>query len=682
MILALFLMGCRAEPAVKIDDIGDAAGDTAEDCPGGTEVCNGIDDDCDGEVDEDVTNTWYDDADADGYGNPASVEQACEQPGGTVATGNDCDDLDPDRWPGNPEVCDGVDNNCDGQVDEGVANIYFADADGDGYGDPGASAYACADAAGYVSNDADCDDTTEGANPGANETCDEIDNDCDGEVDDGVLTTYYADFDGDFWGKDDATQDACALPTGYSEDNGDCDDADGTIHPFAEEICDGLDQDCDGVADNGIDADGDGTADCLDTEICDGLDNDGDGSVDEPDAVGATTWWLDYDADGYGGTRLSQVACDQPVAYVATADDCDDTDAAVSPGVSETCNGIDDDCDGAIDNGAPGSTFYRDGDSDGYGDIGSTTTDCSAPAGYVADSTDCDDTSGAVSPAGTEICNAVDDDCDGAVDDGLVFSAYYADVDADGYGDVGSAATDCSAPVGYVVDGTDCDDGISTVHPGATEICDGVDDDCDGVVDDGAVGTSVFYADDDGDGYGDPWVAVTDCAAPAGYVSDFTDCDDGDETVYPGAVDVCDTLDNDCNGYADDAGYCPCDIEYYGGEPYMYCSTTLEWAPARAVCNTYGYELISINSAAENTWSMGIATSYGWTSGYIFWMGFNDIATEGSFVWASGDAVTYTNWNGGEPNNSGGEDCAHTWSTGTWNDIPCTGYPARYVCEP
>lgn len=615
MFLALYLIGCRAEPVVKIDDAGDHGADTASDCPGGTEVCNGLDDDCDGAVDEDVTSPWYDDADADGYGNPEAIQQACEQPTGTVSTGNDCDDLDPDRWPGNTEICDDVDNNCDGQVDEGVANIYFADADGDGYGDPGASAYACKDTAGYVANDGDCDDTTADANPSANEACDEMDNDCDGVVDDGVLTTYFADLDGDAWGDGAITQDACALPTGYAEDDGDCDDSDGTIHPFASEICDGVDQDCDGVLDNGIDADGDGTADCYDVEVCDGLDNDGDGTVDEPDALGATTWWLDYDGDGYGGTRLSQVACDQPVAYVATADDCDDTDAAISPAGVEICNSTDDDCDGAVDDGAPGSTFYRDADADGYGDVAATTTDCSAPAGYVADA-------------------------------------------------------------------TDCDDGVTDVHPGATEVCDGVDDDCDGVIDDGATGTNVFYADTDGDGFGDPWDSVTDCSAPAGYVTDFTDCEDADDTIYPGATDVCDTLDNDCNGYADDAGYCPCDIEYYGGEPYMYCSATLEWAAAQTVCHTYGYELITMNDAAENTWAMSIATSYGWTSGYIFWMGFNDIAVEGTFVWASGDAATYTNWNSGEPNNSGGEDCAHTWSSGKWNDIPCTGYPARYVCEP
>ena len=79
-------------------------------------------------------------------------------------------------------------------------------------------------------------------------------------------------------------------------------------------------------------------------------------------------------------------------------------------------------------------------------------------------------------------------------------------------------------PLGYVLDNTDCDDTRSDVYPNAPEICDGLDNDCDGQVDEGVKTT--FYADSDGDGYGNPSVTTQACSAPTGYVSNNTDCDD------------------------------------------------------------------------------------------------------------------------------------------------------------
>ena len=100
-------------------------------------------------------------------------------------------------YPGAPELCDGLDNNCDGNVDEGVLNTYYADTDSDGYGDAGSSTQSCTAPAGYVSDDTDCDDTNDHMYPGAPELCDGLDNNCDGNVDEGVLNTYYADTDSD-----------------------------------------------------------------------------------------------------------------------------------------------------------------------------------------------------------------------------------------------------------------------------------------------------------------------------------------------------------------------------------------------------------------------------------------------------------------------------------------------------
>lgn len=173
---------------------------------------------------------------------------------------------------------------------------------------------------------------------------------------------------------------------------------------------------------------------------------------------------IDADGDGYGVDV-----------------DCDDANAGVNPGATEVCNGIDDNCDGNIDEGVL-SSFYADGDGDGYGNAAISTTACSAPDGYVSDNTDCDDTNAGVNPGATEVCNGIDDNCDGNIDEG-VLSTFYADNDGDGYGDASTSTMACSAPDGYVSDNTDCNDAIGAINPGATELCNGFDDDCDGSID-------------------------------------------------------------------------------------------------------------------------------------------------------------------------------------------------------
>ena len=134
--------------------------------------------------------------------------------------------------------------------------------------------------------------------------------------------------------------------------------------------------------------------------------------------------------------------------------------------------------------------------------------------------------------------------CGGGAD--CTQSAWYLDDDGDGHG--GTERVDaCEAPAGYTAQSTDCDDADADVHPDAPEVCDLVDNDCDGGVDDDATDMLSVFVDRDGDGFGDPSALVEVCALDDGLSETGTDCDDSEADVFPGAVEVCDGLDNDCD---------------------------------------------------------------------------------------------------------------------------------------
>ncbi len=299
-----------------------------------------------------------------------------------------------------------------------------------------------------------------------------MDNDCDGSIDEDCHT-WYADTDNDTYGDPNESIQSPTQPDGYVADNTDCDDNNTDVSPASAEVCNGIDDDC-------------------------------DGSTDE----GCTTWYADTDGDGYGDPAGATESITQPAGYVADSTDCNDGNAAVNPGAIEVCNGIDDDCDGSTDEGC--TTWYADTDGDGYGDPAGTTESITQPAGYVADSTDCNDGNAAVNPGAIEVCNGIDDDCDGATDEGC--TTWYADTDGDGYGDPAGATESITQPAGYVADSTDCNDGNAAVNPGAIEVCNGIDDDCDGATDEGC---TTWYADTDGDGYGDLAGATESITQPA-----------------------------------------------------------------------------------------------------------------------------------------------------------------------
>ena len=123
--------------------------------PDADETCDDKDNDCDDEVDEDVMTTYYRDADGDGFGDADVTTEACDVPSGYVGIDLDCDDTTAEAFPGNAEVCDELDNDCDDEVDEGVAETYYADLDGDGYGDSASTMEACEQPTDYVTDDTD-----------------------------------------------------------------------------------------------------------------------------------------------------------------------------------------------------------------------------------------------------------------------------------------------------------------------------------------------------------------------------------------------------------------------------------------------------------------------------------------------------------------------------------------------
>jgi len=271
-------------------------------------------------------------------------------------------------------------------------------------------------------------------------------------------------------------------------------------------------------------------------------------------------WFVDADGDGYGDLASSGVsALTQPPGYVANDGDCDDHNASIHPGATEIPgNGIDENCDAR-------ESCFLDADHDGHGsttvvssDLGDFT--CSH-LGVAQTSDDCDDFDPTTHPGATDIPgNNVDEDCDG-------HAVCFADADNDGcpFPDlVISPTTRCDGPF----QGTqaeldacvDCDDVDPARHPGATEVCDpnNTDEDCNGLADDadpGATGQIPFYRDTDGDGYGGPDV-IQRCDPPSGYTANPGDCDDGNPAIHPGAIEVCNGLDDDCDGVIDGAGVC------------------------------------------------------------------------------------------------------------------------------
>ena len=550
--------------------------------PGSTEFPGDeVDSDCDGQE------ICFSDDDNDTYtdGSVISADTDCADAGETTIQSavDDCNDNDTYVNPAATEITgDEVDGDCDG------IEICYADADLDGYtyGIVGSTDEDCSDAGESTTESAvlDCDDTVATTYPGAPEvTGDEVDSDCD----DSEICYADADLDG-FTGGTVVSADIDCSGTGESTTATsvlDCNDADDAIYPGATELVgDAVDSDCDGAEVCYADADNDGYTDgtVASTDVdCTGTGeaaaassqadcDDADSAVNpaasevvgngiDDDCDGTAACWADADNDGYtdgATTTLSfDTDCNDPgeAPDGAPTGECDDTDPRVFPGATEyTGDGIDSNCDGA-------ETCYADADGDGFADASAITVtsvdaDCTdfGEADLGAPRTDCDDQNAAVRPGADEHCDGLDNDCDGAIDPVSSVDAltWYVDADEDGFGDASATMAACTVPAGYTADATDCDDSSAAVYPMADELCDGVDNDCDGTIDpDTALDAPLWFADSDGDLYGDPSSGVASCEAVPGHVEDATDCDDDNGLVWPGAEEwPNDGVDQDCDG--------------------------------------------------------------------------------------------------------------------------------------
>lgn len=216
--------------------------------------------------------------------------------------------------------------------------------------------------------------------------------------------TWYRDSDGDGFGDPDYSKSSTTKPSGYVGNWVDCDDDDEDVNPIADEVCNGVDDNCNDLEDD-----------------------------DDPYLADGDEMWWDHDQDGFGAEDSdSFLACESSDYFADNDDDCDDADNDNSPDMDEICDDDEDnDCDGTTDESScveigdgtsGGEDCWDDDDDDGFGDPDQPVdpnSDGSCPSSAADNNDDCDDTRDTINPdADDDDSNGVDDDCDGDVDNG------------------------------------------------------------------------------------------------------------------------------------------------------------------------------------------------------------------------------------------------------------------------
>ena len=409
------------------------------------EECDGLDNDCDSQIDEQVT-------------------RQCGTDVGTCQVGTEtCSNGEYGGCIGSieaaAEICDAADNDCDGRIDEGVTQVCGSDVGACEQGiqtcSNGEFSLCTNEVTPTLEICDDIDNDCDGQVDNITETCDGQDNDCDGITDEGVMTTYYRDDDGDGYGDSDSSVEACDPPAGFVAMGGDCDSTQNRINPGRPELCDAIDNDCDttideetnqpcgtdeGVCEAGVQICLNGQYQACDGELgpevltelnCDGRDDDCDGKIDEGYVTTAAEC-----TEGCGQLRVEciegeEVRTCSPVASNPNCNqggnqggeqgghqdghvDCDSCEASGTNcpdgDVADLCDAVDNDCDGSID-----EDFQAQGIECGVGacaSIGDVRCENGQEINtcIAAEPNEAEDDS---------VCNGDDDDCDGNVDEGF-----------------------------------------------------------------------------------------------------------------------------------------------------------------------------------------------------------------------------------------------------------------------
>jgi len=306
---------------------------------------------------------WYRDADADHYGDPTKSVTSSDQLPGFVINNKDCDDNNAKVYPRRPEKLDGVDNNCNGKIDEGFnSRTWYRDHDRDGWGNPKVTQVSDRQPLDFVATNLDCDDNDNQVNPEAREIRDGIDNNCDGLIDQTGLL-FYPDIDGDGFGRKLGVIGAKEQPEGYADNRNDCDDENPRVNPNAVEVLDSVDNDCDGKVDENL--------------------------VPE-------RFYLDQDGDTYGDPADWMEALVQPEGYADNADDnCPDDynpfqEDEDKDGLGDVCDDLTDSDEDEIQDSDDNCPYawnpdQADADENGTGDACEDVDEDNTPACTVTE---------------------------------------------------------------------------------------------------------------------------------------------------------------------------------------------------------------------------------------------------------------------------------------------------------